>query len=46
MNYWVLSGFTGFYRVLPGFPMFTGFYRVLLGFAGFFPSFAWFYWDI
>ena len=32
--YWVLLGFTGFYRVLPGFTGFLlGFYWVLLGFT-------------
>ena len=38
MFYWVLRGFTGFYRV------FRGFYWVLLGFTGFYwvlPSFYW-----
>ena len=51
--YWVLTSFTGFYRVLLGFtefywvlPSFSGFSRILLGFTEFYwvlPSFTGFY---
>ena len=43
----VLPGFTGFYRVLPGFSAaWRGFGVWFDGFAGFLPSFAKFHWVV
>jgi len=46
--YWMLLGFTGFYRVLPSLVLvllgFTGCHWVLMGFTKFWLGFTGFYW--